>query len=79
MHRSVMWRLKGGVRTGKEFDTRLGARFFSREELEFRTKHRVPFLETHFSISPLDSADDSLLVASVEVRKSNNASSATFG
>ena len=31
-----MWRLKGGVRTGKEFDTRLVLELvsFSREELE---------------------------------------------
>ena len=61
-----MWRLKGGVRNGKEFDKRhvLELVSFSREELELtRESSRTFSWRLTVSISPLDSADDSLPVS----------------
>jgi hypothetical protein len=73
---NVMWRLKGGVENGKEFNThanRLGACFlfvsFSREELEWRANHRALLT---VSISALDSADDSLPSSIRRIRKKSN-------
>ena len=68
-----MWRLKGGVENGKGFDTHancLGAGFLFAGCIRIARELRALLT---VSISPLDSADDSLLVASVDVRKSNNA------
>jgi hypothetical protein len=67
-----MWRLKGGVRNGKEFDTRHVSELVSvlREELELsRESSRAFFWRLTVSISPLDSADDSLLSSIRRVRK----------
>ena len=54
-----MWRLKGGVGNGMEFDTHANVSFF-------RGRIRIAGEFAHCSISPLDSADNSLLVASVD-------------
>ena len=67
--KNVMWRLKGGVENGKGFDTH--ANVLERVFLFagcIRIARELRALLT-VSISPLDSADDSLLVASVDVRK----------
>jgi hypothetical protein len=64
-----MWRLKGGVENGKGFDTHancLGAGFLFAGCIRIARELRALLT---VSISPLDSADDSLLVASVDVRK----------